>query len=148
MKLEPLMTLHVTIAPLQRLGGTPHGMRAFTPISSGTFEGRLRGTILPGGGDWTLLRGDGVLELDLTIILETEDKALIKLSSFGLRHGPADVIAAIGRGEPVDPTTYYFRTMAKFETSAPQYEYLNRTLATATGDRHPTGPTYTIFEIT
>jgi len=148
MKLEQLMTLHVTIAPLQRLGAAPHGMRAFTPIASGTFEGpRLRGTILPGGGDWTLLRGDGVLELDLQILLETDDHALIRLTSYGLRHGPADVIAAIARGEPVDPASYYFRTMARFETAAPQYAFLNKMLATATGDRKPTGPIYSIFEI-
>jgi hypothetical protein len=30
---------------------------------------------LPGGGDWLLLRADGVLELDLRITLETDDHA-------------------------------------------------------------------------
>ena len=36
--------------------------------------------VLPGGGDWTLLRGDGVLELDLRVTLETDDGALIHMS--------------------------------------------------------------------
>ena len=87
---RPLMTLQVVVPPAQKLGAVPHGTRAIAPITGGTFEGpRLRGKVLPGGGDWTLLRSDGVLELDLRITLETEDGALIYMTSFGLRHGPA-----------------------------------------------------------
>jgi hypothetical protein len=101
---QRLMTLDVLVAPLQKIGLVPHGTRATAPITSGTFEGpRLRGTVLPGGGDWTLLRADGVLELDLRLTLRTDDGALIHMTSFGLRHGPQDVIAALGRGETVDP---------------------------------------------
>jgi hypothetical protein len=37
------------------------------------------------------------------------------MTSFGLRHGPPEVIAAIARGESVDPSTYYFRTTPRFE---------------------------------
>src|SRR5881275_3795932 len=97
-----LMVLQVFVAPPQRLGVVPHGTRVIAPITSGTFEGpRLRGKVLPGGADWTLLRPDGVLELDLQLTLETEDGALIRLSSFGLRHGPSEVLAALARGEPV-----------------------------------------------
>src|SRR5439155_14076925 len=73
-----LMTLDVLVAPAQKIGLVPHGTRATAPITSGTFEGpRLRGTVLPGGGDWTLLRADGVLELDLRLTLQTDDGALI-----------------------------------------------------------------------
>ena len=143
-----LMTLDVVVAPPQRIGPVPHGTRATASIASGTFEGpRLRGRVLPGGGDWTLLRADGVLELDLRLTLETHDGALIHMSSFGLRHGPPDVIAAIGRGETVDPARYYFRTAPRFETSATPYAYLNRVIAIASGDRRPGGPIYTIEEI-
>src|SRR5260221_10863172 len=61
-----LMTLQVVVPPPQRLGAVPHGTRVIAPITGGTFEGpRLRGRVLPGGGDWTLLRSDAVLELDL-----------------------------------------------------------------------------------
>ena len=143
-----LMTLDVLVAPPQKIGLVPHGTRATAPITSGTFEGpRLRGTVLPGGGDWTLLRADGVLELDLRLTLRTDDGALIHMSSFGLRHGPPEVIAALGRGETVDPSRYYFRTAPRFETSAPQYAFLNRLVAIATGDRRARGPIYSIFEI-
>ena len=142
-----LMMLQVVVSPPQKLGAGPLGTRVIAPITSGTFEGpRLRGKIL-GGGDWTLSRSDAVLELDLRITLETDDGALISMTSFGLRHGPPEVLAALARGESVDPSTYYFRTAPRFETSAPKYEFLNRLVAIASGNRLPTGPIYTINEI-
>ena len=69
------------------------------------------------------------------------------MTSFGLRHGPPDVIAALSRGERVDPATYYFRTTPRFETGHPTYAFLNRLLAVASGDRRAEGPIYTIHEI-
>ena len=145
---RPLMRVEVVVPPPQKLGAVPQGTRVIAAIAGGTFEGpRLRGKVLPGGGDWTLLRPDGVLELDLRITLETDDGALISMSSFGLRHGPAEVLAALSRGESVDPSKYYFRTAPRFETSAPKYAFLNRVLAIASGDRRAGGPIYSIEEI-
>src|SRR3989440_9839280 len=143
-----LMMLQVKVAGAQKIGPVPHGTRLTAPITSGQFEGpRLRGKVLRGGGDWTLLRGDGVLELDLRITLETDDGALIHMTSFGLRHGPPEVIAALGRGDTVDASTYYFRTTPRFETGHPKYAFLNRLLAVSRGDRRAEGPIYTIDEI-
>jgi hypothetical protein len=142
------MTLEVAVAPLQKIGAVAHGTRATAPITSGHFEGpRLRGRVLPGGGDWTVLRSDGVLELDLRVTLETDDGALIHVTSFGLRHGPPEVLAALARGETVDASSYYFRTTPRFETGHPRYAFLNRLLAVASGDRKAAGPIYTIDEI-
>ena len=143
-----LMTLQVKVGAPQKIGAVPHGTRVTVPITEGQFDGpRLRGTVLPGGGDSTLLRGDGVLELDLRLTLQTDDGVLIQLTSFGLRHGPPEVIAALGRGERVDPATYYFRTTVRFETADPKYTFLNRLLAVSTADRRTEGPIYTIHEI-
>jgi hypothetical protein len=143
-----LMTLEVVVAGPQRIGAGPHGTRITALITEGHFEGpRLRGRVLPGGGDWTLLRADGVLELDLRVTLETDDGALIHMTSVGIRHGPAEVVAALARGETVDPSRYYFRTLPRFETSHPKYEFLNRLLSVASGDRRPKGPIYTVDEI-
>lgn len=149
MDTRPLMTLQVRVAGVQDVGATPHGTRRIAPIGGGVFEGpRLRGTVLPGGSaDWLLLRPDGVLELDLRLTLETDDGALISMKSFGVRHGPPEIIAALGRGEEVDPSSYYFRTTPRFETAHPRYAFLNRLIAVATGDRRPEGPVYTIHEV-
>jgi len=144
-----LMTLRVDVAAPLNIGAVPQGTRRTAPITGGHFEGpRLRGRVLPGASaDWLLLRPDGVLELDLRATLQAHDGALISMKSFGLRHGPADVIAALGRGEAVDPATYYFRTTPRFETAHPTYEFLNRLVAVASGDRRPEGPIYTIHEV-
>jgi Protein of unknown function (DUF3237) len=148
MHLSELMILEVAVAGTQKLGEVPHGTRVIAPISSGSFRGpRLRGRVLSGGGDWTLLRRDGVLELDLRLTLETDDGALIHMTSFGLRHGPPPVLAALGRGEVVEPAAYYFRTTIRFETAHPKYSFLNQLLAVSTGDRRPAGPIYTVFEV-
>src|SRR6185369_13982624 len=112
------------------------------------FEGpRLRGRILPGGGDLLLLRSDHVLELDLRITLQTDDGALIYMSFTGLRHGPPGVLAALGRGEDVDPSTYYFRTLPRFETGARRYDFLNRLLAVGIGQALPSGAVHEIEEL-
>ena len=149
MNTRVLMTLRVTVAAPQNIGPGPHGTRRTVPLTGGTFEGaRLRGTVLPGGSaDWLLLREDAVLEMDLRATLRTDDGALVSMKSFGLRHGPPAVIAAIGRGETVDPATYYFRTTPRFESADPRYTFLNRLVAVATGDRRADGPIYTIHEV-
>ena len=148
MRSRPLMTLRLNTAATQNIGAGPRGTRVTFPITGGSFEGdRLRGKVLPGGDDWTVKRPDGVVELDLRITLETDDGALIYMTSFGLRHGPAEVLAALGRGESVDLSTYYFRTAVRFETSAAQYAFLNRLIAVSSGNRLPSGPIYTIEEI-
>lgn len=149
MNTRPLMTLRVSVAPAHDVGAVPHGTRRVATLTGGDFEGaRLRGVVVPAAsGDWLLLRADGVLELDLRATLRTHDGALISMTSFGLRHGPPDVIAALGRGEPVDPSAYYFRTTPRFQTAHPAYAYLNRLVAVASGDRRAEGPIYTIDEV-
>jgi Protein of unknown function (DUF3237) len=144
-----LMVMSVKVGPVVNIGAVPYGTRRTVPLGGGTFEGpRLRGTILPGSSaDWQLLRSDGVLEMDLRFTLQTDDGALISMRSFGLRHGPPEVIAAIGRGETVDPSTYYFRTMPRFETAHAAYLFLNRLITVAHGDRRPEGPVYMIHEV-
>ena len=149
MNTQLLMVMQVKVSTVLNIGAVPHGARRTAPLAGGTFEGpRLRGTILPdSSADWQLFRSDGVLEMDLRATLRTDDDALISMSSFGLRHGPSEIIAAIGRGETVDPSTYYFRTMLRFETAHPGYSFLNRLIAVASGDRRPEGPIYTIHEV-
>jgi hypothetical protein len=58
------------------------------------------------------------------VTLETDDGALIHLTSFGLRHGPQDVIAALARDERVDPDTYYFRTITSLRDRPPKVRLL------------------------
>jgi hypothetical protein len=145
---RPLFTARVTVAAPHVVGGPPGAGRRISDVSGGSFAGdRLRGTILPGGTDWIIERGDGAIQLDARIILRTDDDALIAMAYTGLRHGPADVMARLGRGEAVDPADYYFRIVPNFSTSDPRYEWLNRIVAIGVGHRTAQGPIYQVHEV-
>ena len=111
------------------------GTRVTFPITGGSFEGeRLRGKVLPGGGDWVIKRPDGVLELDLRITLEVDDGALVHMTFEGIRDEEA-------------PGGPYFRTLPRFETADARYSFLNRLLAAGTGEISADGPVHRIEEI-
>lgn len=143
-----LFTMRLRVGGMQAVGATPLGDRRVGLVEGGTFEGeRLRGTVLPGGADWLMLRADGVMTLDVRLVLQTHDGAMIGLTYRGLRHGPKEVMERMGRGEATDPASYYFRTTGSFETAAPAYAWLNRIWAIGTGERPPEGPVYDVFEV-
>jgi hypothetical protein len=143
-----LMTVNFLIGGMQTIGVTPNGDRRVGLVGSGSFQGgRLRGRVLPGGSDWIIVRPDGAVTLDVRVVLETDDTALIGMTYHGLRHGPPSVIERLGRGEAVDPSEFYFRTSVAFETASAQYDWLNRIIAIGTGQRPPEGPIYDIFEV-
>jgi hypothetical protein len=143
-----LFSITIAVAPPQVVGATPSGDRRNVQVTGGTFEGpRLRGTILPGGSDWIVVRGDGVWQLDVRVTLQTEDGALITMTYKGLRHGPAAVIERLNRGEAVDPAEYYFRTAPFFETASAKYAWLNGIVSVATGQRTASGPIYQVYEV-
>lgn len=143
-----LFTLRLKVTGMQAIGATPTGNRRIGLVSGGTFEGeRLRGTVLPGGADWLIARPDGATTLDVRLVLQTDDNAAIGMTYRGIRHGPAEVLERVNRGEAVDPASYYFRTAIAFETAAAKYDWLNRVIAVGTGHRLPDGPVYDVFEV-
>ena len=145
---EFLFTLTGTVGPPVDIGLTPSSLRRIFAITGGTFEGpKLRGRILPGGTDQMLVQSDAVVIPDARFVLETEGGALILMSYGGFRHGPPQVMDRLERGEPVDPSEYYFRIAPRFETSSREYAWLNRILAIGTGQRLPAGPVYDVYEI-
>jgi hypothetical protein len=145
---RPLMILTAELGAPQQLGDTPVGNRKIVYVTGGSVEGdRVNGRLLPGGGDWASVRSDGVLLLDVRLTIETDDGALIFCTYTGMRHGPADVLAALGRGEPVDPGLYYFRIQAHFETGDRRYAWMNRVLTVGVGERLAKGPRYHIHEV-
>lgn len=133
---EFLMQLAVDVGEPVSMGEAPQGERRVVAILGGRFEGpALRGAILP-GADWQLMRRDGVLEIDARYALRDERGGIVQVLSQGYRHGPPGVLAALGRGEAVDPAGYFFRTVMRFETGDAQLAWLNRVIAVATGERH------------
>ena len=135
-QLEFLMDLAVDVGEIVSMGEGPLGERRIVGIVGGTFEGpELRGEVLPGGADWQIARKDGVLDLDARYVLKERSGGLVRVVSQGYRHGPPEVLAALARGEEVDPARYFFRTVMRFETGAPGLEWLNYTVALASAER-------------
>ena len=124
------------VSPLVTLGPGPQGERRFVPLGGGTVRGpELNGTLVEGGVDWQINRADGVLDIDAHYVIRADDGALIEVRSQGLRHGPASVMARLAAGAPVGRDEYYFRTLVRLTTGAPQWQHLNQCLVIAVGQR-------------
>lgn len=114
----------------------PRGSGNLTVITvmSGTFDGpMLRGRVLPvAGGDWIEVRDDGSMRLDVRLVLETHDGALIYMTYGG-----------VGLAGPDGSLT--LRTAPQFETADDRYSWLNRVQGMATGTVGPGTVTYNVY---
>jgi hypothetical protein len=106
-----------------------------------------RGRVLPGGGGWSLIRRDDVMEVDARLILETDDNHEICMAWKGLRHGPKEVLDRLYRGEIVDPGAYYFRATPYFETSSEKYGWLNGICSIASGSLSANARTLDVYQV-
>lgn len=146
--LRHLADLDVELAAPIELGDGPRGRRRIIPIIGGTVTGeRLSGEILNLGADWQTVLSDGTAELDTRYAMRSHDGASIDIRNFGYRHGPKDVLDALGRGEAVDPSLYYMRTQPRFETGDARYAWLNRIVCIGTGARLANGVRVSFFEV-
>jgi len=132
LKSELLFTIHAQVELPQQIGATPQGNRQIFYAKGGTFEGpKLKGKALAGGGDWLLVRPDGIAEVDVRATLQTDDGALIYTRYKGL----------------IDSTTGYFRTTPRFETAAEKYSWLNKIIAVGVGRSEGGQVVYDVFQI-
>ena len=148
LKTEFLFDARIDLAAAEQIGAVPQGARSVHIVTGGTFEGpRLRGEVLPGGGDWLLSQSDGLNELDVRVTLRADDGALILVTYRGILDLPADVARRALDGEDVDASEYYFRTSPRFETGAEQHAWLNRIVCVGTGWFAPGKVAYRVFAI-
>ena len=66
----------------------------------------------------------------------------------GVRSGPPGTLDALLRGEPVDPSLYYFRVAVYLETSAPRLAALERSIFVASAIRGADSVRYTAYRVT
>jgi hypothetical protein len=138
-KLEFAFELKIQVSPLPEVGKTAKGTRKIISITGGSFEGpQIKGTIVPGGYDWQLIRNDGVIEIEARYVLQTTEGAMITIVNTGLRHAPEDVMRRLVAGEDVDPSLYYFRCIPIFETNEQKHDWLTKNIFIANGIRKPT----------
>jgi hypothetical protein len=110
---------------LRQVIPTPLGTRLTVVVKSGRFEGpRLRGEMLPGGGDWVSLGADGVSRMDVRATMRTDDGVLIHYESHGVLSFSDDGRQRLAKGERVSFDESYVRPTPRFETSDERYAWL------------------------
>ena len=140
--LEFAFEVRAEVADPLVIGELPTGQtRRIIDITGGTFEGPgIKGKLRPGGADWQLIRrGHGFTDIDARYTLETDAGELIYVTNIGIRHAAPDVMRRLNAGETVDQSEIYFRAVPKFETAAPNLEWLMRSIFVSTGERYPNG---------
>jgi hypothetical protein len=112
--------------------------RRVVPILGGRFDGPLlHARVLPGGADWQIDDGEGVLDIEARYLIETDDGVTISVVNRGLRSADAAVMARLAAGEPVAPDAYYFRSAPAFDAPPGPYAWMRRALFIARGEREP-----------
>jgi Protein of unknown function (DUF3237) len=131
-KTELVMQLVVTCSEPELIGGSEDskdGKRPDVwPIIGGQFQGKgIRGTVVPGGGDFPVLRPDGVEVVDALYRLRTDDGVTIIIHNRGLAY-PAP-----------GPDKFRYRLAPEFIAPKGKYDWLNKSLFISTLTDVPTG---------
>jgi hypothetical protein len=132
--------------PLE-LGDVAQGRRRIVPLRGGRFTGReLNGSLLSGvSADWQIVLPDGTALGDIRYTLQTDEGDLLYVQSRGVRHGSAEVLERLSRGEDVDAGEYTFRASTQIETAARELDWLNKGVFISVGARQPGGVIYETY---
>jgi len=135
--LAKVYRLEATLGQPLDIGSVPGGHRRIVPLTGGTFTGpKINGQLLAGASaDWQIGLPDGTTLGDIRYTLQTDAGDLLYVQSRGVRHGSAEVLARLGRGEDVDASEYTFRTSTQIETAAPDLDWLNKGVFVSVGGR-------------
>lgn len=145
--LEHVFDARALVAKPREFGDTGLGERRVIDITGGEVSGpRLQGRLLP-GADFQIIRPSGLTELHARYAIETGDGALIYVINDGIRFGPRAALDKLKKGEPVDPALIYFRSVPRFETSAPQYSWMMECIFVASGARRPDAVELSVYRV-
>jgi hypothetical protein len=143
-RLRKIYRLEATIGEPLDLGQVAQGHQRIVPQSNGTFTGpKLNGKLLPGASaNWQIAPPDGTAFGDIRYTPQTDDGDLLYVQSRSVRHGDAEVLARLGRGEDVGASEYTVRTSTQIETAAPELDWLNKGVFISVGARQADGVIY------
>jgi hypothetical protein len=146
-RLTEIFRLEAIVGDALDIGEVAQGRRRIVPLTGGSFTGpELNGLLLPGtSADWQIVLPDGTALGDIRYTLQTDRGDLLYVRSQGVRHGTAEVLARLGRGEEVDASEYVFRTSTRIETSAADFDWLNKGVFISVAGRQPGGVIYEIY---
>jgi hypothetical protein len=125
-----LAEVHVTFDPAVLVYETPSGLRIDAIASGGTVRGPgLDADVLPGGGDWLTLAGDGVARMDVRATFRTSAGDVVHYTSSGRIALGDDARARFLGGATIEADEMYGRATPLFETAAEPHRWLNRAVA-------------------
>lgn len=145
--LRHVTTIRVHVGEPIDLGEGADGWRRIVPIESGTAEGEIAGTVLPGGADFQVRRPDGVTELEARYPIAADDGTVLEVTNIAVRAGAAEDIQRLMDGEPVDPERIYFRGTPRLRAPQGTWDWVNRTVFVATGVRRPNDVEISVFAV-
>ena len=132
-----VFTITANIGAVTSAGEIGSGVRRIIPITGGEVRGEnINGKVCPFGADFQIIRPNELIELEARYAFETDDGAVVYVENKGLRFGPVDLLQKLRRGEPVDPSLIYFRTVPRFETGHPKYRWLMENLFIGSAARY------------
>ena len=88
---------------------------------------------------------DGTAIGDIRYTLRTDGGDILYVQSRSIRHGSADVLARLARGEDVDASEYTFRAATEIATAAADLDWLNKGVFVSVGGRQPGGVVYETY---
>lgn len=137
-QLEFAFAAKVSVSSARSLGNLHgSGERLVMTVGGGLIEGpSIRGTILPGGTEWPLVRPDGVDSIDARYTFETSDGVLVNIRNTGYRVIPPELRKDI-KSRVINAGDYYFRTWSMFEAPVGKYDWLTKNVFVGFGERHP-----------
>jgi Protein of unknown function (DUF3237) len=153
--LRHIFTFEVSVTPPIEagtvIGLNSRGRRRIIPITGGTVTSHVaelpNGKVVNAGADFQIVVSDTCADLDARYMLALEDGSNLFVMNRALRRGSKEDIAALVRGERVDPARIYFRCVPQFEVSDAKHQWLTESIFVGTGERAPDGVTIRIFEV-
>ena len=124
-ELEYICSYWATLAPPEIIGPVPEGIRANFYVTAGEVSGpKLKGRLRPVGGDWLIIRPDGVGVLDVRGTMELDNGALVYTTYGGVVDMGADGYEQFLKGNL--PGRAAIRIAARYHTAHPDYLWVNR----------------------
>ena len=122
---EYVFSYRATLAPPVVLGPCADGIRVLFQVTGGSvFGDRLQGEVCAVGGDWLVVRPDGVANVDVRAQLRTDDGALLDIRYGGVIDFGEDGYAAFAEGL-LDPEVN-LQTAPRIATASPDHQWMTR----------------------
>ncbi|MEN7538280.1 DUF3237 family protein [Aurantiacibacter flavus] len=138
---EHAFSIGIELAGIQWIKPSSRGeTRAAIYAAEGWVDGPLlKGKVIPmSGGDFPLVRPNGVIDFDARYLLEADDGAVIYLQNVGYRWAKTpDIAEKMSRNEDVSPDDYYMRVTPRFDAPEGPHEWLTRHVFVGVAEKVP-----------